>query len=164
MAEDQDWMTVAILVYDLKTDTVISKRMMPPAEINSVTISPSGQFFVAYYDNYCEHGQLGSDDQPCGLMVYDQDLENGRGLLRIVGHSDLALDVQGNEVLVYQDIDTDTISMVDLSCSQILHLYFAIDFSHSALGFHFSGRAFQMPGWALVSTYNGTQPGSALDG
>ena len=159
MAEDQGWMTVALLVYDLQTDTVISKRMMPPAEIDSVTISPSGQFFVAYYDNYCEHGQLGSDEQPCGLMVYDQDLENGRGLLRIVGHSDLALDAQGNEVLVYQDIDTDTISMVDLSNGRITPLQ-AIDFSHSGIGFHFSGRAFQMPGWALVSTYNGTHPAS----
>ena len=159
MAEDQDWMTVALLVYDLETDRVISTRMTPPTEIDSVTISPSGDYFVAFYDNYCEFGQLGSDDRPCGLMVYDRDLKNGRGLLRIVGHSDLALNAQGNEVLVYQDIDTDTISMVDLSSGRITPL-FTIDFSHSALGFHFSGRAFQLPGWALVSTYNGTHPSS----
>ena len=36
-----------------------------------------------------------------------------------------------------------------------------IDFSHSAIGFHFSGRALDRPGWALVSTYNGGYPADA---
>ena len=36
-------------------------------------------------------------------MVYDRNLQNGRGLLRIVGHSDTALDAEGREVFVYQD-------------------------------------------------------------
>jgi len=157
MAEDQDWMTVALLVYDLETDQVIALRETPPSEIDSVTISPSGNYFLAYFDNYCEHGQLGTDEHPCGFMVYDQDLENGRGLLRIVGHSDPAFDVLGNEVLVYQDIDTDHIAMVDLASGEITNL-FPIDFSHSAIGLHFSGRASMLPGWALVSTYNGANP------
>ena len=55
-------------------------------------------------DKYCEHGQLGTDARPCGLMVYNSNLQNGRGLLRIVGHSDTALDAQGREVFIYQDI------------------------------------------------------------
>lgn len=159
MAEDQDWMTVAMLIYDLETDQVFALRETPPSEIDSVTISPLGEYFLAFYDDYCDPGQLGSNDEPCGLMVYDQNLENGRGLLRIVGHSDLALDAQGEEVLVYQDIDTDSISMLDLRSGEITPLL-PIDFSHSALGFHFSGRAFLRPGWILVSTSNGTLPSS----
>jgi hypothetical protein len=79
--------------------------------------------------------------------------------LRIVGHSDLVLDVHGQEVLVYQDIDTDTISMLDLSSGEIIPLL-PIDFSRSNLGFHFSGRSFRVPGWILISTYNGSQPSS----
>jgi hypothetical protein len=35
---------------------------------------------------------------------------------------------------------------------------FPIDFSHSPIGLHFSGRASHLPGWALVSTYSGGHP------
>ncbi|GAF83788.1 unnamed protein product, partial [marine sediment metagenome] len=80
-----------------------------------------------------------------------------RGLLRIVGHSDLVFDGNGGEVLVFQDIDTDYLSMLDLESGEITALW-PIDFSYSAIGFHFSGNAFQLPGWILVSTYNGSQP------
>jgi len=159
MAEDQEWMTVALLIYDLDTDQVVAIRKTPPSDIDSVTISPLGNYFLAYYDNYCEHGQLGSDGNPCGFMVYDKNLENGRGLLRIVGHSDPVLDAQGKEVFVYQDIDTDNIAMLNLGSGEITPLW-PIDFGHSAIGFHFSGGAFRMPGWILVSTSNGTYPSS----
>ena len=159
MAEDQDWMTVALLIYDLESDGVVAMRKTPPAEIDSVTISPLGNYLLAFYDNHCADGHLGSDDSPCGLMVYDRNLAYGRGMLRIVGHSDAALNAQGEEVLVYQDIDTDSISMLDLSSGAITPLW-PIDFSKSAIGFHFSGQAFRMPGWVLVSTSNGAHPPS----
>jgi hypothetical protein len=157
MAEDQEWMTVALLIYDVEANQIVAMRETPPAEIDSVTISPLGTYFLAFYDNYCEHGQLGTDANPCGFMVYDSNLENGRGLLRIIGHSDVALDAEGNEVIVYQDIDTDNIAMLDLASGEITPLW-SIDFSHSAIGFHFSGQAFHMPGWVLVSTSNGARP------
>jgi hypothetical protein len=126
-------------------------------EVDSVTISPSGKYFLAYMDLYCEPGTLGVDSAPCGLMVYDRDLKNGRGMLRIVGHSDLAFDSRGRDVLLYQDIDTDQIAMLDLETGKITPLC-DIDFSHSPIGFHFSGRAFETPGWGLVSTYSGGYP------
>jgi hypothetical protein len=90
-------------------------------------------------------------------MVYDRNLKNGRGLLRIIGHSDLALDAQGREVMIYQDIDTDHIAIIDLATGAVTQLL-PIDFSHTAIGFHFSGHAFRRPGWASVSTYNGGHP------
>jgi len=162
MAQDQEWQTVALLVYDRVKDRVIATRDMREMseierEIDSVTISPLGNYFLAYHDKYCEHGQLGDDARPCGLMVYDRNLANGRGLLRIVGHSDTALDAQGREVLIYQDIDTDHISMLDLDNGTVTPLW-PIDFSHTPIGLHFSGRAFRRPGWALVSTYSGGHP------
>jgi hypothetical protein len=143
-------------------DRVIAARDMRgmseiEREIDSVTISLLGNYFLAYHDNYCEHGRLGDDAHPCGLMVYDRNLTNGRSLLRIVGHSDTALDAQGREVLIYQDIDTDHISMLDLTTGKVTPLW-PIDFSHTPIGLHFSGRAFRRPGWALVSTYSGGHP------
>ena len=116
MVQDQDWEVVGFGIYDLNADQLRARRLFPDGvEVDSVTISPSGKYFLAFFDTYCERGQLGTDQDPCGFMVYDQDLGNGRGLLRIVGHADIAFGERGKEVLVYQDIDTDFISMVDLA-------------------------------------------------
>jgi hypothetical protein len=157
MMAERDGRIVAFLVYDLQADQVVATRdISGRPEIDAVTISPLGNYFLAYFD-YCERGSPGDDAQPCGLMVYDRSLENGRSLVRIIGHSDLALDAEGREVLIYQEIDTDHIAMLDLASGSVTDL-FPIDFSHSGIGLHFSGRASQMPGWALVSTYNGGYP------
>jgi hypothetical protein len=158
MVEDKDWRPISLLIYDLEIDQVIARREANPDwDIDSVSISPLGNYFLAFHDDYCESGQLGDEIHPCGLMVYDRQLENGRGLLRIIGHSDLALDADSKEVLVFQDIDTDYISMLNLEDGEITTLWL-IDFSNSALGFHFSGNSYQLPGWVLVSTHNGAQP------
>ena len=86
-------------------------------------------------------------------MVYDRDLTDGRGLLRVIGHYDPALDAQEREVIVYQDIDTDHISLLDLETGAVTPLW-EIDFSHTAIGLHFSGLAYDRPGWALASTHD----------
>ena len=91
------------------------------------------------------------------MMVYDRHLRGGRGVLRVIGHYDTALDTRGREVIIYQDIDNDQIAMLDLESGAITPLL-EIDFSHSPLGFHFSGLAYDLPGWALVSTYSGGYP------
>ena len=161
MAEDEHWVPVAFLVYDRMEDavTVRDVRGIPGIEddVDHVTMSPLGTYFLASFDRYCSDGELGDDEEPCGLMVYDRDLSNGRGLLRIIGHYDAALDAQGREVIIYQDIDTDNISQLDLETGSVVPL-FAIDFSQTPIGFHFSGLAYDQPGWALVSTYSGGYP------
>ena len=157
MAQDADWQVIGLLIYDLAINKVIARRdISENPEIDAVTISPYGSYFLAYFD-FCEPGQLGDDEHPCGLMVYDHNLKNGRGLLRIIGHSDTALDAQRNEILVYQDIDTDNISMLDLQTGDVTPLW-PIDFGHTPIGLHFSGRAVGAPGWALISTYSGGHP------
>lgn len=163
MAEDQEWQTIAFLVYEQQADQVIAKRDMrgvPEVEegVDHVTMSPLGNYFLASFDHYCEHGQLGDDAHPCGLMVYDRNLANGRSLLRIIGHYDVALDAEGREVVVFQDIDEDHISLLDLASGKVTPLW-PIDFSRTAIGLHFSGCAFQRPGWALISTHDG-DPGA----
>ena len=157
MAQNSDWETVAFLIYDLQEDTLVVREIPRRYSIDNVTISPLGTYFLASFDNYCEYDQPGSDGKPCGLMVYDSKLENGRSLLRIVGHYDALLDAAGCEVILYQDIDTDDISMLDLATGTVTPLL-PIDFSHSGIGFHFSGRASDLPGWGLISTYNGGNP------
>jgi hypothetical protein len=161
MAEDEDWETLAFLIYDRIAGTVALRDVsrLPGIEhgIDHVTISPLGKYFLASYDHSCEQGSLGDDAHPCGLMVYDRDLSNGRGLLRTIGHYDAALDAAGKEVIVFQDLDNDWISMLDIATGEVTPLL-EIDFSHSPIGFHFSGLAYEKPGWVLVSTYNGGFP------
>jgi hypothetical protein len=161
MAEDEDWQTVAFVVYDRLADevTIRDTRGMPGIEdgVDHVTISPLGTYLLASFDRACEHGQTGDDTHPCGLMVYENDLTNGRSLLRIVGHYDAALDQQGHEVVLYQDIDTDHISLLDLESGAITPLL-EIDFSHTPIGQHYSGLAYEAAGWGLVSTYSGGYP------
>jgi hypothetical protein len=60
-------------------------------------------------------------------------------------------------VIVYQSIDTDEIAMLDLETGATTPLW-PIDFTHTPIGFHFSGLAHDRPGWALISTYSGGYP------
>ena len=160
MAEDTDWLAVALLVYDLREDRVIARRDLTglsdaEREIDSVSISPLGNYLVAYFDAYCEAGELGSDATPCGVMVYERDLSAGRGVVRISTHSDLALDAEGREVMIFDGYDTDSISLLDLASGENWELW-PVDFTHCAgCGTHYSGRALQRPGWALISTHDG---------
>jgi hypothetical protein len=157
MAEGEDWLPVALVVYDRQADSVILRdlRGVPGVEqdIDHVTMSPLGNYLLASFDLACQAGQLGDDAHPCGLMVYDRDLTRGRGLLRIIGHYDPALDAEGREAIVYQDIDTDQIAMLDLATGAGTPMW-DIDFGHTAIGLHFSGLAYERPGWAVVSTYD----------
>jgi hypothetical protein len=157
IANDSEWNPLAFLIYEIQTNSIVIKEIPPGYSIDNVTISPLGNYFLASFDEYCEHGQVGNDANPCGFMVYDNNLENGRSLLRIIGHYDALLDADGREVVLYQDIDTDNISMLDLETGKVTVL-FPIDFSHTGIGFHFSGRASDQAGWGLVSTYNGGHP------
>jgi hypothetical protein len=159
MAGDEEGNTLAFLVYDKQTDEVIATRDMrdePMADvdvgIDNVTISPLGNYFLASF-SYCERGQPGDDAHPCGLMVYDRDLTNGRNLLRTIGHYDVVLDAEGREVIMFEGIDDDTISMLDLATGSVTP-FWPIDYQHTSLGTHYSGCAFDRPGWVLISTYD----------
>jgi hypothetical protein len=155
MAEDDDWKTVALLIYDASSDKIIARRKVPEAtsDIDWVSISPLGTYFLAAYNNQCREGEKCDENNPGGLMVYDRSLSKAWGI-NDVGHCDVALDGGGREVLVFQDNARDWISMADLSTGKMTPLL-EIDFSKSALGFHFSGRSLKAPGWVIVSTYNG---------
>ncbi|MBM4241201.1 MAG: hypothetical protein FJ150_06020 [Euryarchaeota archaeon] len=142
MAQDQNWNTLAFLIYDQFQDKVIAKINVPPdmGSIDSVSISPLGNYFIA----------AASDKN--AWIVYDQTLKELYSL-KGVGHCDFALDANEQEVLVYQDTSTDYISMADLATGKVTPLW-QIDFTNAPnKGFHFSGRAYKQPGWVIVGCY-----------
>lgn len=139
MAMDNDGNTLGYLVYDQVQDQVIAKKDIQSDLIDAVTISPSGNYFLA------------ADDER-GMVVYDRELKNEISVIPNVGHVDAALDAQNKEVIVYQDTGTDNIAMADIATGEVTNLW-PIDFSNAPLGFHISGRSLDKPGWALVSCY-----------
>lgn len=163
IAEDADLLPVAFLVYDQAADRIVALRGMQNGPLikdedvtkrpyfDYVTVSPLGGYFVAAFNRVCDSGAPGSDPRPCGFMVYDRNLRNGRrlGLGGIVYH-DLALDTRGREVIVYQDYHD--FAMIDLETGETTALW-PIIFGRSSISFNFSGRATGRPGWVLVSTY-----------
>lgn len=154
MVEDQDFVTRGLITYDWRTDDILGMAAVPNGDKNepdSVSISPLGNFVLVQFE-YCERGLMGTYEAPCGAMVYTRDLTQGWGIARIIGHSDLALDANGREVLVYQEIDADQIVMADLETGEITPLL-DLDFSDGSFGLHFSGQAFQRPGWVAVSVH-----------
>ena len=88
-------------------------------------------------------------------MVYDRDLTNGRGLLRISGHQDLALDAAGREVVVFQDIDTDNISVLDLATGRGRPRSGRSTSATLPSACTSRGAPSTRPGWVLVSTHDG---------
>ena len=158
MVENEEWLPVAFLVYDRQTDGVTKRDMRSvPAmadDVDHVTMSPFGTYYLASLDRSCERGTLGTDGNPCGLMVYNRDLTGGRGLVRAIGHYDTAVDADGREVVIYQDDDIDQISMLDLASGAATQLW-AIDYSpEPSLGLHFSGVSTARRGWAVISTHS----------
>ncbi|MBN1565566.1 MAG: hypothetical protein JXA10_17105, partial [Anaerolineae bacterium] len=159
MVEDSDFITRGLVTYDWQADEVIGLYTVTTGEDNepdSVSMSLSGDYVLAQFE-FCAPGTMGTYAAPCGAMIYTRDLSEGWGISRIIGHSDLALDAQGRDVVIYQEIDTDQIVMADLQTGAITPL-FDLDYSQGGFGLHFSGQAVARPGWALVSVFPEESP------
>ena len=167
IAEDQNWMPVAFIVYDKQTDKISAMRdVTGQPKVKGINISPLGNYYLATFAYEARPSGGGDESHPCGLMVYDKTLTHAKSLKTAkglcVGHGDCALDAaKGREVYVFQDACTDYISMVDLATRKHLtNLIGPIDFSSSTgqphMSIHISGRALDRPGWVLVSTTDET--------
>jgi hypothetical protein len=165
IAENQNWMPVAFIIYDKQTDKISAMRdVTGQPYVKGISISPLGNYFIASFpDEACPAGG-GDESHPCSMMVYDRSLTHGRSLTTreggCVGHGDCALDANGREVYVFQDSCTDNIAMIDLATRTLTNLL-PLDFSSSTgmsqySSIHISGRALDRPGWVLVSTTDET--------
>ncbi len=91
-----------ILVYDLLLDSIVSKIALPTvlSDFDWVSISPLGNYVVVDYATM-DTGRYQ------GIEIYDRNLnfiwQKGLG----AGHSDLAVDADGNEVLIMAYYDGD---------------------------------------------------------
>jgi hypothetical protein len=146
MVEDSLYNVLAVVCYDRLLDSIVGTKTAFPDNINWVSMDMSGGHCIIGYES--SPAQAFSRD--FGTMT---QLPPGA-----TGHMDLALDAQGNDVMVFQSNTTDSITMVDLNTGAGTPLI-AIPFDvNTDIGLHFSGNCADTPGWVLVSTYGAESP------
>lgn len=131
-------------IYDIENDVVLASKVFNGVGIDWASFTPSGDYVVVS-NNETDHTE-----------IYDLNFNYQRDLVDETQHADFAIDQEGNEVMV-QVIE---LSMIRLSDGLITDLIPASDYTSGTCGYnshnpniggHVSGRAFDIPGWALVS-------------
>lgn len=141
-----------LIVYDRVNDITYTENL-GAIRPNWFSVCQSGLYAVALY---ATDGSAANQ----GIKVYDIDLTNYRHLSDDRGHSDLGIDVDGNDVLVMFAKNTPEdywIRMIRLSDGLVTPLaYFSVG-NHILYGGHISCRNYKRPGWAYITETNGSQ-------
>ena len=157
LAETEDFKMLGFLVYDLVAQRVVSTyttSSMP----DHVSMTPSGRWFTSSGD---------------GTWAWSPDFSQKKKLHHSSEHSDIAIGPNGHDYYVSIDFQTSygDVFFVDIdTCPAVpadadgkttpecpRTVLFPTYNSGSHASFHFSGKAYDKPGWVLVSTY-GTVP------
>ncbi|MEK7817060.1 MAG: hypothetical protein AAB281_02265, partial [Actinomycetota bacterium] len=103
------------------------------------------------------HCIVGYDSIP--YEIFSRDLASSVTLPHgAAGHGDAAMTTDGRDVMVYQNVATDFISMADLDTgaeTRLLEIPFSVNID---IGLHVSGNSAAVPGWVLISTYGSKAP------
>jgi hypothetical protein len=155
--EDGSYKLLGYIVWDLAENKLVG-AMKNDDRPDHVSMTPSGRWFT-----------LSGDD--AGTWAWSPDFRQKKKLHHKSEHSDLAIGPDGHDYYVSIDYQSSRgdIFMVDIdacpsvpadaadapACPRTTLFDTYIDGSVGAL--HISGKAFQKPGWVLLSAY-GTQP------
>lgn len=148
MVVNESFEMMSVFVYDRTTNAIIGRKDNSFIDaINWVGMSMNGGHCIIGYEN------LNYPD------VFSPDLTSSISLPSGAnGHGDLALDAAGRDVLVYQNVATDYISMAALESgteTPLIEIPFSVN---PDIGMHVSGNCAAVPGWALISTYGSRNP------
>ncbi|TYA58944.1 T9SS type A sorting domain-containing protein [Formosa maritima] len=137
-----------LIVYNIQDNVVVATKFIGEVNLSWFSISPSGLYAVEYY------AEDGSGDEQ-GIKVLDIDLTNRRHLNDYTTHSDLGLNINGEDVYVsFGDPTTRSnnyfLKSVRLSDGMVTPLYYWTE-STGVWGGHISCRNINRPGWAYIS-------------
>ena len=136
MVENSSSGMLGLITYDLVNNTILGTRSMSTRP-NHVSMSPSGKWCVV-----------------SSTTVYSQNLSTSRLLYNGTQHNDLALGADGRDYYVYTDqATTGYITTIDLETGARTSLI-PTWIGGTVTSLHISGKAFNKPGWILVSTYS----------
>ncbi|MEY4561011.1 MAG: hypothetical protein RLZZ618_288 [Pseudomonadota bacterium] len=131
-----NWGSLGVFTWDRDTDTILGSIPLNGEVPDHVSMSPTG--------NYCVVSSEGS----LGETVYSRNMTQPRKVFHKSEHSDLALDADGNDVLVYIDSTSyGDVYSTKLSTGERTTLMTGV-----RTAAHFSGKAFNKPGWIVMTT------------
>ncbi len=145
VVDDQNYNALGLFTYDLQTDTILATYDLAANgkhEPDHVSMSPSGEYVVVSWEK--EDG---------GPTAFKRDFTSPVQVDTESNHSDLALLENGEEVYVALDFDdTGRVYMANLATGARTDL-FDTYIAGTYTSMHFSGKAYDKPGWVLLSTY-----------
>lgn len=149
MVDSSSWSGLGMFTYDMQTDTIIATydfvdngRPRP----DHLSMSPSGDHVVVSWGD--------------GTYMFPRDLSTSSMIFGDTQHSDVALNENGEDVFVWSHYsnrfptaDTGWVMAYNLHTGEYFRLW-EIYLNGSTTSMHISGRAFNRPGWVMISTYN----------
>lgn len=153
MILDRSEELVGLVSYDLGRDRLLGWRTDLTAEqrasLDAISMSPRGDHVVAQFYQQ--------------TINYDAELSNPRPILAGAEHSDTMMGSDGDDYYVYIDFVTASPNAGwavahNLRTGAKTRLFNLYDKANTSI--HFSGKAFDQPGWVVVSTYNCKVPGA----
>ena len=148
IVHDTDENVVGLVHYDLATDTILGTLDVESPNddrLDWVSASPSGGHVVAGWWSR--------------TVAYDADLTNPRTIVAGGEHSDLMLGADGQDIYVWIDfVDSGWAIATDLDTLEQTRLFDLYDDANTSI--HFSGKAYDRPGWVVASTYSCKEDGS----
>lgn len=155
LVQDASYNYLGLMTYDMQTNTITGTFSNAAGyeadDPNNVSMSPSGEYIVA---------QFGINDRPLGPgpdggpIAFTRNFSSHRYLRPngLVGHNDIAIDANGDDVFVGGDHNSGHLFMTNLRTGVSTNLFnFWQDCSFYAN--HVSGKAFYKPGWVVVSSF-----------
>jgi hypothetical protein len=146
--EDSGFGLLGFIVWDMMNDKIVG-TMASNKRPDHCSMSATGRWFVISWDD--------------GTWAYSPDFATKKQLHARSEHSDLAIGADGHDYYVSIDYQSNEgwMFMTDMDTGvrqNLLPTYLAG--SYTAV--HFSGKAFDRPGWVLVSTYGDGGPAQWL--
>ncbi|MCP3138320.1 hypothetical protein [Pyxidicoccus xibeiensis] len=142
MVDDANWGSLGVFTWDRDTNTILGMYDTHGERPDHVSMAPSGKSCVV------------STDGALGTTAFSLDFTKQTRLHHKSEHSDIALDVNGDDIYVAVDYQGTggPVFMVNLRTGVRTDL-FPTYVAGTATALHISGKAFAKPGWVVVSTY-----------
>ncbi len=147
MAQTANGTPRGFVVWDRANDAITTFN--EPDEANYVSMSPTGDYFVAGYENG-------------PVVAFTRTFDNSVEIAAQGEHSDLTLLANGNDAYVALDFESNggPVQYTDIAAAMASGTSSPVTLFETYLGngrftsIHFSGKAYDRPGWVLASTYN----------
>lgn len=147
------------IVFDIVEGRIVAERGGMEGPYGWVTISPSGRFVAVNWWASERHSE-GTAAYP--LSLAEGRIEDGYYVEPTKEHSDLGVDAEGNDVLVYLDFDNGgevrSVKLDGSNAAEPTRLY--ARWRPGRWGGHVSCRNTQWPGWCFV---DGSREGDSYD-